>query len=382
VESRSRSVAERFAVGGRIVSVAPLGDGHINATYEVRTASDHGRRYVLQRINRGVFRDPGAVIRNAERVIRHIEGKVREEGRDPEREVLQLIPTLDGGAFLRDGEGEIWRCYAMIEGATAHSTLAGPDRAYTVARAFGRFLRWLADFPPHELEITLPGFHDTPGHLRALREATRSDRRDRLGEVGDELAFAEDRREAIVARAARLSAGGLPVRAIHNDTKISNVLVDDGTGRGICVIDLDTVMPGSAVVDIADCARSALTRVERPGRDPEVFAAVVRGYLAEIGGLLSEAEVELIVEGTWTIALELGIRFLTDFIVGDRWFPVAYPTENLNRCRGQLRVVQRIEKNEAEWGEIVRRAASRGPMRRGPTTDALRFRVDGGRTRA
>ena len=385
MESQPRAVAERFQLDGRVLSAAPLGDGHINTTYVVAAESrgGPGRRYVLQRINRAVFRDPEAVVRNIERVIGHLGSKVREEGGDPEREVLELIPTLDGHAFLRDNEGEVWRCCAMIENATARSTLADPDQAYTVAKAFGRFLRWLSDFSLRELEITLPGFHDTALHLEALRDVVRRDPHNRVKEARDEFAFIEDHREVIAAWSDLLSSGELPTRAIHNDTKISNVLVDDGTGRGICVIDLDTVMPGTALVDIGDCARSALTRIESRGQDLEVFGAVVRGYLGEIGALLAEAEIEQIVEGTRVIGLELGIRFLSDFIAGDRRFPVALPAENLNRCRGQLNIVRGVEESEAKMQEIVRRAAVHGGTRRRGSTavDALRSRIDGGRAR-
>jgi Ser/Thr protein kinase RdoA (MazF antagonist) len=385
VESHPRAVAERFALDGRVLSVSPLGEGHINATYVVATewVGAPGRRYVLQRINRAVFRDPEAVIRNVERVIGHLGSKVREEGGNPEREVLKLIPTLGGDAFLRDSEGEIWRCYAMIEGATARSTLAVPDQAYSVAKAFGRFLRCLSDFPPHELEITIPGFHDTALHLEALRDVVHRDPNSRVKEARDEFAFIEHRQDIIGSWADLLSSGELPTRAIHNDTKINNVLVDDGTGCGICVIDLDTVMPGSALVDIGDCARSALTRIETGGQDSEVFGAVVGGYLSEIGALLPEVEIEQIMEATRLLALELGIRFLADFIAGDRRFPVVQPTKNLSRCRGQLNIVRGIEEREAEMQEVVRRAAIRGHGRRsGSTTvDALRFRIDEGRTR-
>lgn len=385
VEPQLRAVAERFTLGGRVLSAVPFGDGHINATYVVVTESGGAprRRYVLQRINRAVFHDPEAVVRNVERVIGHIAPKVREEGGDPEREVLKLIPTLGGDAFLRDSEGEIWRCYAMVEGATSRSTLADPDQAYTVAKAFGRFLRRLSDFPADALAVTIPGFHDAPRHMRVLRDTMREDPLDRARGTFAELEFIESRQDVIGSWAHLRSFGELPTRAIHNDTKISNVLVDDETGRGICVIDLDTVMPGSALVDIGDCARSALTRIETGGQDLELFGAVVRGYLSEIGALLAEVEIEQIVEATRLIALELGIRFLSDFIAGDRWFPVALPTDNLDRCRGQLDIVRRIEEGEAEMQEVVRCAAVRGGTQgRGSTTaDALRFRIDGGRTR-
>lgn len=376
MEPEPAAAAECFALGGRVRSIGRFGDGHINATYVVAAVSEDGseRRCVLQRINRAVFRDPEAVIRNVERVIAHVGSKLRDERRDPHREALRLVPTLSGSVSHRDDKGELWRCYAMIEQAAARSVLAGAGQAYTIAKAFGRFLRWLSDFPPDALETVIRGFHDTARHLRILEDAVRRAPRRREREVGDEFSFIEDRRRGVREWTDRLSSGELPTRTVHNDTKINNVLIDEETGRGICVIDLDTVMPGAAVVDIGDCARSALTRVENPGRDPEIFAAVVRGFLSEIGDLLGEAEIEQIVEATRISALELGIRFLSDFLVGDRWFPAPRPDENLDRCREQLQIVRRIEDSATEMAEVVRRMQQRGST----TADVLRSRTDEG----
>jgi hypothetical protein len=380
------AVAKRFALGERVLSVEPHGDGHINATYVVTAVAESGprRRYVLQRINRGVFHDPEAVVRNTSRVIEHLTARLREEGGDPEREVLRLVCTIDGGASLCDAEGEVWRCYEMIERATARSTLAGPEQAYTVAKAFGRFLRWMSDFPSRELEITIPGFHDPVRHLRALQTAVRADPLDRKSEAGDEIAFIEGREDVILDWGNRQLSGEMPLRAVHNDTKINNVLIDEETGCGICVIDLDTVMPGSAVVDIGDCVRSALTRIDDTAWRPEVFAGVVRGYLSEIGALLTGVEIESVVAASRAVALELGTRFLSDFITGDHWFPAASPSENLDRCRGQLDVVRWIEEEEVALQETVRHAAvcCEQILQRGSgPKDLIRFRLDGGRTR-
>lgn len=377
VEPVPGNVVERFALGGRVLSAAPLGEGHINATYLIATESEcgTGRRYVLQRINRAVFRDPKSVIRNVKRVIAHLGSKVREEGGNPEREVLNLIPTQEGAAFLCDAEGEVWRCYAMIEGATARSTLTGPDQAFTVAKAFGRFLRQASDFPADALAVTIPGFHDASRHMQALHHSVRDDPLDRASGTLEEFEFIEEHRGLIETWAGLRSSEDVPTRVVHNDTKIDNVLVDDDSGLGICIIDLDTVMPGTALVDVGDCARSALTGPEDIGRplDLAIFDAVIRGYLDEAGGLLTDAEIEHTVFATRLIALELGIRFLADHIAGDRWFPVADPSENLDRCRAQLDLVRGIEGNEDEMVGIVRRASrSRRRRRRGPrTTDGL-----------
>ncbi len=358
-----RTIADRFEVGGDIVSVRPLGEGHINATYAVATDREDDRRYVLQRINRAIFRNPEAVIRNAERIVSHVRPKIRDEGGDPDRECLTPIRTQSGQPFARDPEGDVWRCCTLIEGASAHSTLTSAKQVETIARAFGRFLRHLGDYPPGGLEITLPGLHDTLRHLDTLREAARTDPLGRAPDVHQELALIEEQRETIVAWAARLASRDIPVRAVHNDTKINNVLVDNASGHGICVIDLDTVMPGSAVIDIGDCARSALTRVAEPGQEAETFSAVIRGYLAELGSLLTDAEIEQIVPAARAIAVELGSRFLADHLTGDRWFPVARPSENLDRARGQLQIARHLEMNETDYVEIVRRAAGRRSLR-------------------
>jgi len=367
VTSAPGVAAEQFAVDGSIVSVAPLGDGHINETHEIRT--DSGRRYVLQRINRAVFRDPEAVMRNVDRVVRHLVGKVAADRGDVTREVLTLIPSRDGAVAFRDREGETWRCYVFVEGVTAHSAGIDAARAHAVGAAFGRFLRRVSDLPPDEVEVTIPGFHDPARHLAALRGAVRSDRCGRRGRATPEIALIEARGEDTERWSERLGPdGGFPTRVVHNDTKVSNVLVDDRTGRGACVIDLDTVMPGSAVIDMADCARSALTRALRPGGDPAIFEAVLRGFLSEAGEGLVEPELEALVDATRVIALELGTRFLTDFLTGDRWFPAAEVEENLDRCRGQLRIAQWVEQNEAALRTIAHRAARGRKERRAPST--------------
>ena len=389
VELQARTVAERFALDGDVLTVEPHGDGHINATYVVTAGSEPTPRcrYVLQRINRRVFRDPEAVIRNIERVTRHLRLRITGEGGDPERGVVRLIPTSEGGdSFVRDDCGEVWRCLAMIERASALSTLTRPKQARAVASAFGRFLRYLSDCPVHELTLTLPGLHATAGQLAALDDVVHADPLGRLPEAGEELAFIEARRGAIRTWKELLSSGVGSVRVIHNDTKVSNVLVDERSGRGVCVIDLDTVMPGSALIDIGDLARSVLTGPEDTGRgvDLGLFDAAIRGYLDETAALLAEAEIENIVPATRLIALELGIRFLVDYLGGDRWFPVQKPVGNLARSRVQLKLAREIEGRDDEMRRIVCRAVARSRRRRGrgPTTDdAIRFRFDGGRAR-
>jgi len=361
VGSRESRAAAQFGLARPIRSVAPLGEGHINATFVVTVHVDGDeRRYVLQRINRTVFREPEVVIRNVERVVEHLAEKVRKEGGDPRRRVPTLVRTADGSSSIRDVEGDVWRCFTMIEAATATSTVMGPEHARTVAAAFGRFLERMSDFPLDELQVTIPGYHDAEGHLRTLCDAIGRDPLGRAREADRERRDLEDRHSVFATWTELLSSAPIPIRAIHNDTKINNVLVDDETGAGICVIDLDTVMAGSALVDIGDCARSAMTGPEDTGWDFDlrVFEAVASGYLDETRELLSETETAHIVLATRAIALELASRFLADFILGDRWFPVSRPTQNLERCRVQLELVRGIEANEREMERIVRRATA------------------------
>jgi len=358
----SRAVARQFALGNRVISVAPLGGGHIHETYVVVAASGTlRRRYILQRINRWVFPDPVAVVRNIEHVTKHILAKLCAEGGDVEREVLALIPTRRENSCFRDDEGEVWRCYAMIEGASVQSALADADQVRAAAGAFGRFLRQLSDFPANVLIEPIHGFHDAARHMTALQAAVRSDPADRAHEVLGELQFIEECRPVIETWMDLLTSGTLPTRVTHNDTKVDNILIDERSGRGICVLDLDTVMPGSALIVIGDCARSALTGNEDAGMavDTMRFAAVLQGYLEEAGDLLSDAEIANIVLATRAIALELGIRFLTDHIEGDRWFPVESSSQNLLRCRVQLHLARCLGENEERMLAIVRHMVSR-----------------------
>jgi len=349
------AAAMRFALAGRVVRIEPLRGGHIHASFAVVAHAASGeRRYVLQRMNRAVFPQPEAILRNVERVSAHLADKVRDEGGDPQREGLTLLRTPDGAAGVLDEAGDLWRCCAMIERARSRATVADPRVARTVAAAFGRFLRRMEDFPLDNLEPAVRHFHDTGAHVAALWRAVRADEGRRARRAHEELHFVEARGPELEEENDGRSTP-CRMRPIHGDTKVDNVLIDDETGRGICVIDLDTVMPGRAAIDIADCARSAMTGREERGRriDLCLFEAVVGGFLAELGeGCVGAEEV---VTTTQRIAFELGVRFLTDFLSGDRRFPVRAPCENLARCRVQFRLVREMERRQEE---MVRRAGA------------------------
>jgi Ser/Thr protein kinase RdoA (MazF antagonist) len=360
VKTALRQVVARFALAGAVESIDPHGAGHINDTYEITARSRGGvtRRFILQRINRNVFFDPEAVMHNIEQVIDHLAVKVREEGGEADREIPALVPADDGRSFVRDAESGVWRCFARIEGATAHATVVDPARVRTVAATFGRFLRRMADFPADRLEVSIPEFHDARAVLRSFRDTVHLDSLGRAGAAAAECRFVEAQADLMAEWGEWIASVRTPTQAVHNDTKVNNVLIDDESGNGLCVIDLDTVMAGSRLVDIGDCARSVLTGLETTGQplDLRLFEAVVRGFAEEVGGLLSDEEVERIALATRAIALELGTRFLSDYLAGDRWFPASGPAENLERSRVQFDLVRDIGLHEVEMKEIVRGA--------------------------
>ena len=342
--------ARGFAVEGTLVEIAPYGSGHINDSYKaVFEQSGVRERFLLQRINAHVFSDPAALMENIERVTTHLSGK-ESEGAEGCRRVLTLMRTRVGRAWQMDEDGACWRMYRFIEGARSYDVVEGPAQAYEAARAFGEFQRMLADMPGPRLHETIPDFHNTPMRLAALKRAVENDALGRAGGAEREIAFALERESLTHV----LIDAGLPERATHNDTKINNVLLDERTGKGICVIDLETVMPGLAPYDFGDMVRTMSCRAAEDERDlslvrveMEMFEAVARGYLSAAGSFLTNAEKAKLVEAGRVITLEQGIRFLTDYLEGDRYFKVHRAGHNLDRARAQFRL-----------GGIVRGAGS------------------------
>ncbi len=323
-------------------SPPPLPRGRIHDSFSLTLRGPGGpRRILLQRLNRRVFPDLPAVMENVRRVTEHLRRKLERSGvPDPHRRVLTLVPTREGRDHVRDRRGDVWRAYRFIEKARPPSGPVSPAVAREAARAYGRFLRDLADLPPPPLRVTIPGFHDTPDRFRALLRAVEADPRGRAAGAREEIEFAL-RREAlgrVLADARR--EGRIPARVVHNDTKLDNVLFDDATGEALCVVDLDTVMEGIAPSDFGDLVRSVANRGP-PGR--EVLAALREGFLEGAGGLLTDEEIALLPRAGAVIAYEAGLRFLTDHLLGDRYFRVSSPGENLLRCRTQFRIVRYLE---------------------------------------
>jgi hypothetical protein len=352
----ARAAAGQFRFRGEVSALTPYGNGHINDTYLVTCqAPDATARYVLQHINRNVFRDPIAVMQNIERVTAHLAAQLAGEP-DGARRALSLIPARSGRNWHEDASGEVWRAYPKIENAQSYDTATSALQALQAARAFGRFQQQLAGLPLPRLRETIPDFHHTPKRFTAFQRAIAADEKDRVRLAGPEIDFALAR-EPITGV---LLGARLPERITHNDTKFNNVLLDEKTGEAICVIDLDTVMPGLALYDFGDMVRTTTSPAPEDERDLSkvnlqfpLFEALVRGYLQTAGEFLTPEEKQFLVFSGKLITFEVGIRFLADFLAGDTYFKVHREGHNLDRCRTQFKLLESIEKQEDQMNRLV-----------------------------
>jgi Ser/Thr protein kinase RdoA (MazF antagonist) len=354
------AVARVFEVQGGFRSANPYGSGHIHDTYCVTSDDgDREERIILQRINTAIFKNPVAVMENIARVTDHLRSRLTGE-QDLERRVLQLVLTRDGAAWHVDAEGRYWRAYRFIEGARTFDSVNSPRQALEAAKAFGEFQRLLADLPGSRLHESIPDFHNTGKRFVAFEWAVTENGSGRGAEARDEIAFAASRR----AIATVLLDAELPERVTHNDTKLNNVLLDDETGEGICVIDLDTAMPGLAAYDFGDMVRTMTCPAAEDERDLarvamdfELFEAVLRGYLEGAGSFLTERERDSLIAGAKVIVFEQGIRFLSDHLAGDTYYKVSRPGQNLERCRTQFKLLESIEQQEDAMTWLLRALA-------------------------
>jgi Ser/Thr protein kinase RdoA (MazF antagonist) len=351
-----RGIAVRFQFQGAASEFAPWGNGHINDTWLV-TCQIAGvpLRYTLQRINRQVFRSPAAVMENIERVTAHLAAQLAGQP-DRDRRALTLIPARDGRNWLDDAQGETWRAYRFIENARSYETATSVDQAFQAAQAFGRFQQQLASLPAPRLNETIPGFHDTPMRFAALEQAIANDAKGRAALAKPEIEFALARKSICGV----LIEAGLPQRITHNDTKFNNVLLDDATGESLCVIDLDTVMPGLALYDFGDMVRTTTSPAAEDELDLSkvtmqfpMFEALVRGYLSAAAEFLTESEKKFLAFSGKLITFETGIRFLADYLNGDTYFKIHREGHNLDRCRTQFKLVESIEQQEEKMNRLV-----------------------------
>lgn len=332
------------------------GNGHINRTYQVTIAGD-SRRYILQWINQHVFHHPDQVQKNILAVTSHLRAKILADGGDPERETLRVIMAKDGKPYYHDGKGNWWRVFPYIANTSSRDLPDTTALFEECGRAFGRFQRRLNDFPAASLYETIPNFHNTPWRLEQLENAARKDSEGRLKDVKEELAFCLKRAEWTGKLTEGLAAGTLPLRVTHNDTKLNNVLLDRETGRAICVVDLDTVMPGLMAYDYGEAIRTGASLAPEDERDlsrvqlsMDLVKAYTRGFLAETGSEMGEAEIRSLPWGARMMALENGMRFLTDDLEGDQYFAIHRKRHNLDRARAQLTLVKRMEER---WDEML-----------------------------
>ena len=345
-----------FNLCGEPVRCTPFGHGHINSTFKIDT--DQGSEYVLQRINTYVFKNPVGLMNNAGAITDFIRNKVS----DP-RLALHFLTTKDGKFYHEDENGEFWRMYDFVGGFCLDAPETDAD-FYQSAVAFGRFQQLLSDFPAETLVETIPEFHNTPDRYRQFKESVAADRMGRLAEVRADVDFVLEREEMGSRMQKLREEGVLPLRVTHNDTKLNNVLLDKQTRTALCVLDLDTVMPGLSIFDFGDSIRfGAATAAEdekdlsKMEMDLHLFEVYTRGFL-EAATSLTDAEVEALPMGAYTMTLECGTRFLKDYLDGDVYFKVNYPDHNLVRARTQMKLVADMEKKMDQMNAIVAKVAA------------------------
>ncbi len=355
-EQNIGAVARHFEFRGEFSGATRYGTGHINDTYR---ADFHQAgvptQYILQRINHNVFKNPAALMENIQRVTAHLAAQVAGEP-DFNRRVLTLIPARDGRAWHVHPDGNHWRAYHFIKKARTYEAVESAEQAYQAAKAFGHFQKLLASLPAPRLHDTIPDFHHTPKRFMALEEAIAADVAGRAILARPEIEFALARKSI----ASVLLDANLPERVTHNDTKFNNVMLDNATGEGICVIDLDTVMPGLALYDFGDMVRTATSPVKEDEQDLTrvtmqfpMFECLVRGYLSSAGEFLTDAEKQHLAFTGKLITFEQGIRFLTDYLAGDTYYKVHRDGHNLDRCRTQFKLVESIEQQEERMNRLI-----------------------------
>ena len=332
------------------------GNGHINSTYVVNSDP----KYILQRVNTDIFRHPDQVMENIAAVTEHLRKKILEAGGDPLRETLTLLPTTDGKPYYIAPDGSCFRMYRFIDGTVSYDTAETPELFAASARAFGKFQNMLADFPSEKLYETIPHFHDTADRLKNFRASVAADKSGRAASVQDEINFVLARADQVTAVTDAIADGSVPLRVTHNDTKLNNVMLDAATGEGVCVIDLDTVMPGSLLYDYGDSLRFGASTgtedeqdISKISFDLTYFEAYTDAFLSELADSITPREVELLPFSAKLMTLECGMRFLADHIDGDTYFRIHRENHNLDRCRTQFKLVADMETKMEEMKAIV-----------------------------
>ncbi|MBR2930853.1 MAG: ROK family protein [Clostridia bacterium] len=355
-------IVEKFEVEGAFVSAQPFGNGHINDTRLVKCKTPDGDlvEYVLQKINKSVFKNPPELMENYAKVTEFVREQIIEQGGDPEREVLHLIKSHEGKDYVVDNRGEYWRLLTYVTDSMSYDKVERPEQFYDSAVAFGNFQYMLRNYPADTLHETIKNFHNTPDRVRQLKDAIALDACGRLSEVEAEVKFALDREEFAKTLEIAHEEGRLPLRVTHNDTKLNNILFDTKTGKSLCVVDLDTIMPGYSVNDFGDSIRfGATTALEdeadltKVNFDISLFELYTKGFIEGTKGGLTVSELELLPIGAMMMTYEVGIRFLADYLNGDVYFRTHRPGHNLDRARNQFKLLSDMEKALPEMQRIV-----------------------------
>lgn len=361
-EKELQHISKQFQIYGEIAHAETFKIGHINETYSATYDQGGMRvRYIHQKINKSVFKNPPALMKNLVRVTDHIRRKLEaQNATDLTRRCLILIPTRDGHSHFLNRDGEYWRTFVFIEGVQTFEAVQTPAQAFEAGRAFGEFQFQLVDMPGERLLETIPDFHHTRKRFTALQEALAKDHFNRAQDARQEIEFALEHEALVDVILHAMEKGRIPEHITHNDTKFNNVMLDMQSGTAMCVVDLDTVMPGCALYDFGDMVRTTTSPTLEDERDVSkvkmhmpMFKKLAEGYLSTAGQFLSKAEKMLIPFSGKLITFEIGIRFLTDFLSGDTYFRIHRPAHNLDRCRTQFRLVESIERQEEAMQKCV-----------------------------
>jgi len=356
-----KSIVKHFCIYSDLTEIKPLPRGHINDTYILTTKKNkHIVRYILQRINHTVFKDPPSVMRNIVRVTEHIRSRAKRIYPDLASRQLTVIGTVDDTCFYEDAGGNFWRVYNFIEDAVAYDTVDSAQLAFEAARMFGWFQKMLVDLPGPVLHESISDFHNTPKRFKTFRRVLKEDACNRAKNAKPEIDFLFCHASICDVLLNLAEKGKIPVRITHNDTKVNNVMLDKNTNKGVCVIDLDTVMPGLSIYDFGDMVRTGTTFADEDERDLskvamdlQMFEVLVRGFAEQSSHFLNSTEKEHLAFAAKLITFEQLIRFLSDYLAGDIYYKVQRQDHNLDRSRTQMKLVQSIIAREEAMNKVI-----------------------------
>ena len=362
--SASNEVINSINFHGELVEMKPFGNGIINDTFLVTCQTYDGlqNKYIVQKINHSIFKDVDGLMENYCNVCNYLKSIVEKRGGDIYRETVTVVPTKDGKSFVKDSNGYYWRAILFIPDTITYDVIECAEDFYKTGKAFGQFQNMLNEYDAESLYESIPNFHNTKERFKTFLEAVKEDKVGRRHSVEREINFILERKNDTRLLLDMLAEGKLPLRVTHNDTKLNNILMDKETKKGICIIDLDTVMPGLSLYDFGDAIRSGATHAQEDEKDLdkvyvdlELFEAFTKGFIEGAEGILTSNEIEMLPMGAKVITLEQGIRFLTDYLNGDIYYKTSYENQNLLRTRTQLKLVSDMENKWSQLNEIVQK---------------------------